>query len=295
MSKTEWSGKTSGGKVGQGGLLWFFGIFDVRLGYFFMAFVVPFYFIFAFSRAYSIYDYFRRRHGYGRLKAWYKTFVNHYRFGQVVLDRFAIFCGQKNKFKLTVDGQEIWDEICSSPRGCIVASSHTGNYEIAGYLMGRPSKTMNGIVYGHEAEKFAQCRSQLLAEHNMALIAVGDDDLSPIFLINNALDNGEIVSVLCDRVYSGNKKKLFDFMGESAYFPTGAFNLAVRKNCDALAFFVMREKGMHYHIYIRRLSAIGSSREEKIDSLTDSYVRAVEDVVRRYPEQWYNFYPFWNK
>ena len=30
------------------------------------------------------------------------------------------------------------------------------------------------------------------------------------------------------------------------------------------------------------------------DKIFEQYINALEQIVRAYPQQWFNFYPFWN-
>ena len=81
----------------------------------------------------AIYRYFRNRHGYGRLKAFIYVYINHFRFGQIIIDRFAMYAGKH--FEMEIEGQDMFDELDNSDDGFIQLSSHVGNYELAGYSL----------------------------------------------------------------------------------------------------------------------------------------------------------------
>jgi predicted LPLAT superfamily acyltransferase len=38
---------------------------------------------------------------------------------------------------------------------------------------------------------------------------------------------------------------------------------------------------------------VQGTKQERIQALADAYARRLEEVVRLYPDQWYNFYDFW--
>lgn len=296
MRQRVWEGRTGGGNIGQKGLYWFFRFIDVRFGYLGLRFAVIFYMIFARQRCLAIYRYFRQQHGYSVWKSWCKTYRNHYLFGQTVLDKFAVFSGNAKHYRLTVSGKEHFERILEGESGCIVASSHVGNFEIAGYLMGQSKKRMNGIIFGGEAEVVQHLRSGILGSHNVRLIPVSSD-MSHIFQIHAALSAGEIVSMPCDRVFSGNKIVEYDFLGGRACFPAGAYYLAERFKVKILAFFVMKEAPLHYHLHIRPLQIVDSvniGKEDRVRALGECFVSELSDIVKKYPEQWYNFYNFWN-
>ena len=269
---------------------------SLSLGYAILSVVVVFYMVFNRTGFKSIWFYFRKIHGFGLFKSFANTYRNHFLFGQTLLDKFALFAGKKNAFKVTITGQELFDEVINSPKGAIVASSHVGNFEISGYLLRQTQKRINGIVFGGENPVIQQYREKILAENNVFQIPIMED-MSHIFVIDGVLKRGEILSMPCDRVFTGNKTATLNFMGQPASFPTGAYHLAAKFDVPVLTLFVMKESAKHYHIFLNRIDKYPSetsSRPEKVDALVKNYVTELETILEKYPEQWYNFYKFWN-
>ena len=52
----------------------------------------------------------------------------------------------------------------------------------------------------------------------------------------------------------------------------------------------MREKGRRYRFYFKVIEAQTQIDTAKVCQL---YVQALEEIVSRYPDQWFNFYKFW--
>jgi predicted LPLAT superfamily acyltransferase len=294
--RPQWKGRTHGGMLGQKGLFFFFRHMSLSLGYAILSIVVVFYMIFSRKGFLSIYTYFRRIHGYKTLKSLLKTYKNHFLFGQALLDKFALFAGKNNTFKITITGQNLFDDIVNSPKGAIIASSHVGNFEISGYLLHQTKKRINGLVFGGENPVIQEYREKILEKNNVYQIPVRDD-MSHIFAINGALSQGEILSMPCDRVFTGNKTISLNFMGKMATFPTGGFHLAVKYEIPVLTLFVMKESAKHYHVFLSRIDQYPGdnlSTKEKVEILAKNYIIELETILKRYPEQWYNFYKFWN-
>ena len=63
---------------------------------------------------------------------------------------------------------------------------------------------INALVFGGETETVMENRQRLLSQNNMNMIAV-KEDLSHLFAINAALDNGEMVSMPADRIFGSQK------------------------------------------------------------------------------------------
>jgi predicted LPLAT superfamily acyltransferase len=296
----QWKGRTHGGSLGQKGLLLFFRYTNLTWGYFIsfiiLSVVVVFYMIFRPAGFKPIWYYFRKIHCYGKFKSLLKTYKNHFLFGQTLFDKFTLFSGKKNIFKISITGQEFFDEIINSPKAAIIASSHVGNFEISGYLLQQKKKRINGIVYNEENPVIQKYRQKILAENNVFQIPVLED-MSHVFTINNLLSRGEILTMPCDRVFTGNKYLNLEFMGKTANFPTGAYHLAVKFDLPVLTLFVLKNSPKHYHISINRIDRFSSgdlSPKEKVETLATNYVRELEKILKEYPEQWYNFYKFWD-
>lgn len=241
----------------------------------------------------TTYRYFRRRQGYGRCRAAWATYINHCMFGQVVIDRFSMFAGKK--FAVKIEGNETFHRLAGQAEGFMMLSSHIGCYEVAGYSLSSVDKRLNALVFGGEKESVMAGRSEMLVKHNIRMIPV-QSDMSHLFLVNEALDNHEIVSMPADRVVGSTKTVEVDFMGEKARLPLGPFAVATMREIDAVEVNVMKTGIKEYTVYVSALSYDKqAARRQQMRQLADSYATELERRVRQYPEQWYNFFEFWNE
>ena len=218
------------------------------------------------------------------------TFANEYNLGKVVIDRFAAYGGKA--FRFEVEGQDIYDSLCARETGFVTLSSHVGNYELAGYFL-KASKRINALVYSGEAATVMEGRTDRFSKTNIRMIPI-NEDLSHIFALNQALSDGEIVSIAGDRLFGGDRTVQSEFMGGKASFPLGPFLMAVQRDIPMAAVFVMKESVRKYKAYVFQLpDTEGMGRNKKTQALCDAYAGHLEGIVRRYPAQWYNFYDFW--
>ena len=265
-------------------------VIDRRIIYCFMAIVVPFYMIFHHDSYLATYRFFRQRFHLGRIKSFLKVYANHFRFGQVIIDRYAAYAGKKFRFEL--DGNERFMELVNGERGFVQLSSHAGNYEMVGYGLTSTAKKINGLFYGGESKVMMDFRRKILAMHNVNLIEV-DESMSHIFNMNAAIDRGEIVSMTGDRLFGSSKAIKCMFLGKEASFPMGPFALAVQKEVPMLAVFSMRYKG-RYKVYVRDIEQDESLPiRARMTDMAKKFASELENVVRMYPTQWFNYYDFW--
>ena len=234
------------------------------------------------------YGFYRKRLGYGPWKSFVHVYLNEYSFGQVVLDRFAAYAGKV--FRMNVPRMDLFDGLCAGKEGFVQLSSHVGNYEMVGYTLKSP-KRLNALVFGGETATVMQNRAQLFGQTNVRMVPVAED-LSHIFTLNNALADGEIASLPGDRVFGSQKTVECLFFGEKAKFPAGPFILAVQRQVPVLTVFVMKAREYKVMLEVEPAPEQGT-KQERIQTLADAYARRLEEVVRLYPDQWYNFYDFW--
>lgn len=290
-AERAWRGGTDGTKWMHRNLVRIVRHVPLRLMYGFVAvFVVPFYFLF--SKGYKpIYHYFNQRLGYRPAKAFFGVYRNFCRFSQVILDRFYMFGG--GKFDLQVENYHLYQELAEGEPGFMILSAHVGNYELAGFSLVATKKRFNALAFGEEAEAIMENRERLFAGTNINIIPV-KDDLSHLFALNNALDNGESVSFPSDRLLGNQRTVTCEFLGAPAHFPMGPFALAVQRDLPVLTVNVMKESAKRYRVYVNRLQKEGTTRGERINAYVRQYVEHLEEVLRKYPEQWFNYYEFWD-
>ena len=265
---------------------------DARLLYLFSdVFIVPFCLVFNKSRKTS-YRYFRDIYHYGRLKAAWATYVNHCKFSEVVIDRFAMYAGKH--FNVKVEGFEEFDTLARGEDGFVQLSSHIGNYEIAGYTLVSDRKVINAVVYADEKASVMQNRNSMFSKTNVRMIAM-TPDMSHLFEIDKALSEGNIVSFPSDRSMGTSRSMVLPFLGRGARFPQGPFSVAAMRGCKVLAVNVMKEGWKVYRIFVTPLDYdLSAPRKEQVLQLAEAYVAELERRVRQYPEQWFNFYDFWS-
>lgn len=279
----------------QKALVFCLGWMNLPFVYSGMAFVIPFYMIFNHQGYISQYHFFRRRMGYNPIKSFLNVYLNHFTFGQIILDRFAVYGGAR--FKIEIEGEATFLNKLEQSEGFIQLSSHIGNFELAGYMFSQKKKQMSALVFGGETETVMQNRQRIFQDMNINLIVVGTD-MSHIYAINSALDEGGIISMSGDRIFGSQKGVTCDFFGKKAEFPMGPYILAVSKDVPVISIFVMKDSIYKYHIYVHEVNLpkdkeIKGNRN-KAAFLAQEFVRQLESMVRKYPHQWFNYYEFWN-
>lgn len=287
----KWAGKTMGNSWMHKKLISILRHVDVRILYVFVdIFVIPVCLLTMRSRR-TAYRYFRKRHGYGIVRSAWATYANHCRFGAAVVDKFAMFAGKK--FDIKVDGYEHFAALEGHADGFVQLSSHIGNFEIAGFTLKSERKTIHALVFGGEKASVMAQRNRLLSQHNIVLVPTSED-MSHIFALNNALSDGQIVTMPADRIVGSVKSVEVNLLGAKAKLPMGPFLTPAMRGLDVLTVNVMKTSTKGYTVYITRLKYDRTgTRDEKVGQLAQAYAQQLEKMLRMYPTQWYNFFDFW--
>ena len=288
----NWAGTTYGNGWMHKWLIRMLRYSDVRLWYAFVAVCVVPVCLLVNPAQKIIYHYFRKRWHYSKVRAALATYRNFYLFAQVVIDKFAMYAGKH--FNIEIVGNEHFLALASREDGFVQLSAHVGNYEIAGYSLVAEKKRFNALVFGGEKASVMKNRNKMFANTNINMIGI-DADMSHLYEINSALANGEIVSMPGDRIFGSEKSIETDLLGATAHLPAGPFRVATMRGLDCLAVNVMKTGAKSYRIYVTPLTYDKQApRPEQVRGLADSYARELERIITMYPEQWYNYFEFWN-
>jgi predicted LPLAT superfamily acyltransferase len=291
---SSWEGKTRGGVLGYKIFVWTLKYLGLRFAYFLLSFVVI-YFVAASGNAFmAIFNFYHQVMKYNRVKAFFSIYRNYYMFGQILLDKIAMLAGFQQKFTFDFEGEEYLRQMHD---GGLLVSAHVGNWEIAGQLLNRLEKRINIILFDAEHQQIKGYLSDVMNTRNVNFIVIRDD-YSHLLEIKQALANKEIVAMHGDRFIPGNKTILLDFMGRPAAFPIGPVNMAAKFKVPVSFVFAVKETRSHYHFYATPLHQVAFStnlkqREVNFRGALEIYTRKFEEILRKYPSQWFNYYDFW--
>lgn len=290
-----WQGKSRGTTLGYRIFVSVLKNFGVTPAYWLLIFVALYFWLFSYKSSKPLFHYFHQKMGYSRMKSLRKLYTNYYRFGQTLIDKVVVMAGIRNKFTFHFDGEDNLHKIVARNRGGLLLSAHLGNWEIAGHLFKRLGTRINIVMYDGEHRQIKNYLEQVTGKRNMNIIVI-KDDISHIYAINEALRNNELVCMHADRFVEGSKSIVGDFLGEPARFPIGPFVLAATFKVPVSYVFAFKETNRHYHLYASEVKEYTTGSKDMItrEILTD-FIWHVEDKVKQYPEQWFNYYNFWQQ
>lgn len=188
------------------------------------------------------------------------------------------------------------DEALAAGTGAILVSPHLGNWELGGLGLADLGYPVNVLTFREPDERFNRERERLRQERGIRFIYVDRDDASPLAIIEavNALRRNEVLAILGDRDGSSHTMRL-DFFGRPTNIPVGAAYLALASGAPVIPVFVLLEKGRYATIMEEPIFFRGGHGEHgsAIRSGMERLLAVFERYIRAYPDQWYNYYDFW--
>lgn len=289
MAET-WKGKSRGNAFGYQIFIWILRNLGLGVAYFVLRFVAL-YFVFFSPKAFKAnYFYFNKIQQFGSFKTLTSIYSNFYVFGQVILDKVAILAGLGDRFTFNTELEVNLHKMADDNKGGILISAHLGSWEVAGSLLSTLSKPVNIVMFNEEHEKIKSSLDTTIGERKFKIIAV-KNDFSHVIAISKALRNNELICIHGDRYMEGGKTLTAELMGVPAKFPAGPFQLATKLKVPYSFVFAVKESNKKYQFY----STPGKLNTGKPQDLLNEYVKSVEEKLKAYPLQWFNYYQFWDK
>jgi KDO2-lipid IV(A) lauroyltransferase len=229
-----------------------------------------------------------------------KTFQN---YGQYLLDYMVmhrLLPSNKDRWVEEEVGADHMVEALRSGKGAICITPHLGNWEIGGLLFSFKGGNLNVLTLNERDLDTRSFREEMRRRRGIKNLYINPRDDSPMAILDavKALRRNEIVAMLGDRIES-QKTMIFDFFGRGTPFPIGVAMLAMATGAPVLPVFVVMERNRKYRgvieppIYFSPSSR--GDREAVIREGMAKLIRKFEAYIEKYPDQWYNFYSFWDE
>jgi Kdo2-lipid IVA lauroyltransferase/acyltransferase len=179
-----------------------------------------------------------------------------------------------------------WDEIKGRypGRGILILTAHFGNFELL-----PAAHAMHGyqISLVHHTQRFLPGDALIGFVRRRAGVSTIRKHAAARAVLRS-LRAGELVGIPFDQNAKRSEAIFVPFFGEPAATANGLARLTVLSRAPVIPVFIVRERdGRHHRIEIQDEISLVRTADAGADVLenTRRFVKAVEDMVRRYPEQ----------
>jgi predicted LPLAT superfamily acyltransferase len=218
-------------------------------------------------------------------------------FSTVFVDRLLAASGQEDRFRFVHDGLEHITTAVSQRRPLVLWMSHLGNWEVACHALKKYRVPLTLVLGRRPGERVEAVQKADLERRGVRAVYVSDDRDLGVLEVGKALKAGEVVAVSGDRLFDGSQRALdVTFLGRTCRVPAGPYALSILGDADIVPIFGMREGRLSYRFVAlepRRVRAGDrAGREAAMREVAAGCFADLEAMVKRYPEQWYNFFDY---
>ncbi len=257
--------------------------------------IVAFYYtLFAGPARRAAQDYRRRM---GLPSGFWGAYRNILTFAVVALDRVFLVRGETRRFKVTSNGVEHLEQLRRDKRGAILLGAHLGSFEAMRAFSREEEFRVHILAYFANARMINTFLATVGADFRGRVIEIDPRDSSYIFAVQAAIEAGDLVAVLGDRVGVNEKTATAQFLGSPARFPTGPYTLAALLRCPVYLTFGLYRAPDRYDLYCeplaQHLELPRGAREAALAAHVQRYAERLEHYCRLAPDNWFNFFNFW--
>ena len=193
-------------------------------------------------------------------------------------------------------GEENLVNALAGGKGVICVTPHLGNWELGGYVLASKGYPINILTLQENSRYLFRYEEKLRKKVRIHTIMIDPKEKPNLAILEIArrLRRNEIVAMVADRIYEGQGVEI-DFFGQSTLFPTGAVQLALETGAIIIPVFVILKQKMRYWGIIGEPIPIrmNADREEAVNQGVQEIAKKFEEMISRYPDQWFNFFSYW--
>ncbi len=209
-------------------------------------------------------------------------------FGRYLVDffRYSVSAKRGLEQRVRIEGLEHLDAALARGRGVLLATAHIGNWELGGLILSLRGYPLTVVYRPMSSPRVNRMFLEQRRKRGLDPVPLGQAAAGLV----RALRKGRMVAALADRDFSGDPWTT-TFFGAPAHMPRGPAVLSHRVGSPLLPGFMLREPGSGFRMVL--FPAIDPDRHPSAESVQSALARSLEDVIGRYPTQWFVFEDFW--
>lgn len=210
------------------------------------------------------------------------------------LDRFDFWVGAIRRYSFTFHGRDHLDRLQESRKGCLFFGAHVGNHDALRALAVEGAVKVQFLTDLQSSRLYAGVLKRFCPRAETGTVEYDNQQPHNILSIKSAVERGEIVGLLADRVVAESRRGAqrimeIPFLGKKAVFSKNPFILASLLKCPVFFFAAVRTSRWNYDLFIDKIT----DGDDDFQRIASFYVQRLEKFSSQFPLHWFNFYDFW--
>lgn len=217
-------------------------------------------------------------------------------FSRCFTETMEFYGPRPGRFEIDTPAEQAVAEVLERGRGAILVTAHLGNWDVSARALSAFGQPVN-LVMGREINETAQEYTRHMREQAGVRVILSHSSVFSAFNMIRALRRNELLAIQFDRGAMGPAApagaKAVPFFGAPALFQSGPFHLARLSGAPVLPAFTLRRGRRHYAIVVGKPRYVSREIPGDTERALAETVTLLEDTIRRHPDQWFQFEPFW--
>jgi KDO2-lipid IV(A) lauroyltransferase len=211
-------------------------------------------------------------------------------YGSCLTDAFVVGSDRGEQAKARCIHEEHFAAAIAEGHGVVVATAHTGGWQVAGPVLRNVYDVELVLVMRRERDRGAHAIQQSMRDRpGIRVVYIGDDPLDALGLLGH-LRRGGIVALQVDRLPQGIRGRKSELFGSPWMIPEGPLRLAALSGAPIVPVFTLRLGYMEYEVQVAPpIHVPRRPSSPDLDRAAREILCEMEKFVRANPTQWFHF------
>ena len=242
-------------------------------------------------------DYLKRM--FGRPASAWMVMRHIHCFAATLLDRIYLLTRDLTEFDIRIAGIDELHAQMRPDRGMLLLGAHVGSFEVLRSLsVQRPDVKVRVVLDTQQTPAMTELLHALNPGIANNVIDASRPGHEVVFALHDAMQEGALATLLCDRARPGEATVSVEFLGAAAAFPVAPFLIASMLKVPVVLCLGFYRGGRGYDLVFEtlaeQLDLPRRGKEAELRAFVQRYAQRLEHHVRAHPYNWFNFYDFWN-
>ena len=213
------------------------------------------------------------------------------RFGPMFFEvlRFPVIMRRMADY-VEIEGAEHLREVLSQGKGAVIATGHTGNWELMGGALSQAGFPIIGVAMRQRdaaMDRFINEYRRLVGMH-----IIYKNDVREMFRM---MKEGWVVGLLADQDTNRHDGIVLDFLGRPTNCVPGPATMARSAGIGIIPGYITRKKDGTHKIILHAPIEVPRTKDKRADirAAQQAVNRVLEQHIREHPEEWFWLHDRW--